>query len=75
MSNLLKTLQRALEYELTNNSLDVYDVEVTCNGFDIDVDYFDVSLDGDGDLRVKIKVTEGSLVAAIEAHGHVVVLG
>lgn len=75
MSNLLKSLQRALEDELTNNSLDVYDVEVTCNGVDIDVDYFDVSLDGDGDLRVKIKVSEDSLVQALEAHGHTVVLG
>lgn len=75
MPNLLKTLQLALEDELTNNSLDVYDVEVTCNGVDIDVDYFDVSLDGDGDLRVKIKVSEESLVAALEAQGYGVVLG
>lgn len=75
MSNLLKTLQRALEYELTNNSLDVYDVEVTCNGVDIDVDYFDVYLDEDGDLRVRVKVTEESLVQAVETHGHTVVLG
>lgn len=75
MPNLLKTLQLALEDELTNNSLDVYDVEVTCNGVDISVDYCDVSLDEDGELRVKIKVSEDSLVAALEAHGHVVVLG
>lgn len=75
MSNLLKSLQRVLEDELTNNSLDVYDVEVTCNGVDIDVDYFDVSLDGDGDLRVKIKVSEDILVQALEAHGYTVVLG
>lgn len=75
MSNLLKTLQRVLEDELTNNSLDVYDVEVTCNGVDIDVDYCDVSLDGDGDLRVRVKVSEESLVQAVETHGHTVVLG
>lgn len=75
MPNLLKSLQRALQDELTNNSLDVYDVEVACNGVDIEVDYFDVSLDGDGDLRVKVKVSEDSLVQALEAHGHTVVLG